>query len=314
MEGCSMGTLFLHPLYPTFSPNIASLLQKSIMKKIYLVICTAALSVLSYAQQNLDFEATITPSGYPGVNDVPGWSTIFAEGESNNPGEGLQSLKITSTEDAFLASLIGYSDDTIPGFAIQSISATNLLNPGNISVDFQYKYTGVNGDIGTVIVQIADTMGAGSSDDVILYGGYLAINSDVTTWTNYTIHLIATGFSGTPNDFSIIATPSAGSIDGSSNAHPGSTLWIDAFVLNNFAYAGIEETNIQFSLYPNPMTDILNLDIESFESVKLLTFDGKEVLSSVDNHLDVSTLSAGTYICLISLKDGKTVSQKIMKW
>ncbi|MEO8515277.1 MAG: FG-GAP-like repeat-containing protein [Flavobacterium sp.] len=77
-------------------------------------------------------------------------------------------------------------------------------------------------------------------------------------------------------------------------------------------------TNATFSIYPNPVKDILKIKLKTNTTIQLAqVFDlsGKLVLESdaKNQTIDVQSLSKGTYLLLLRDQDGKDYSQKIIK-
>lgn len=90
------------------------------------------------------------------------------------------------------------------------------------------------------------------------------------------------------------------------NVIEGATLSVESF------------TNSEFSIYPNPTKDILNIKLKNNSTAKLVqVFDltGRMILESEVNNQTVSveSLSTGTYILLLRDQDGKDYSQKFIK-
>ncbi len=77
----------------------------------------------------------------------------------------------------------------------------------------------------------------------------------------------------------------------------------------------IEEVNIQ--LYPNPTADnlLLNGDYQKFTTLEVRSLTGETVSSkSIDSsQIDISELNSGTYIILLTNKNGDTFSEKLVK-
>ncbi|TLU94715.1 FG-GAP-like repeat-containing protein [Dyadobacter sediminis] len=78
-----------------------------------------------------------------------------------------------------------------------------------------------------------------------------------------------------------------------------------------------EEFAKDVSIYPNPAADILFIESESayeIKSVQLLSVDGKSVYQSTTSvkQINVSELSAGSYILVITNKDGVKNSRKVL--
>lgn len=68
-------------------------------------------------------------------------------------------------------------------------------------------------------------------------------------------------------------------------------------------------SDYKFSIYPNPTSDILNIDTESSEEVKIYNLTGQLVLtaSSQSKKIDISALNAGTYLVQIGLHSKRLV-------
>ena len=72
-----------------------------------------------------------------------------------------------------------------------------------------------------------------------------------------------------------------------------------------------------FDIYPNPATDIINIDVSGDLKYEVTIFDlqGRMVISKVNqSEINIQTLSKGTF--LIEIKDlnsGQKVSKKIIK-
>ncbi|WP_026704261.1 FG-GAP-like repeat-containing protein [Flavobacterium soli] len=81
---------------------------------------------------------------------------------------------------------------------------------------------------------------------------------------------------------------------------------------------GVASTkNNAFILYPNPASEVLNIQNNSFEIEAAMIYDitGRKVVSTKNNvqSLDVHALSAGTYVVILRDTDGKTHTQKFIK-
>lgn len=68
-----------------------------------------------------------------------------------------------------------------------------------------------------------------------------------------------------------------------------------------------EESLVVASVYPNPASDVLNIkSAEVVKSVSVVTMDGKVLLTSTSTSIDISNLSAGTYVYIVSTVSGST--------
>lgn len=77
---------------------------------------------------------------------------------------------------------------------------------------------------------------------------------------------------------------------------------------------GTSEVNtVKFEVYPNPTTDIINIETKGKVSSSVLyNMAGQKVLDSDQKQINVSSLSKGTYILKTTI-DGKDVTKKIIK-
>ncbi|WP_220764490.1 LamG-like jellyroll fold domain-containing protein [Flavobacterium sp. UMI-01] len=83
---------------------------------------------------------------------------------------------------------------------------------------------------------------------------------------------------------------------------------------NNLSTTNFSKNNLEASIYPNPASDILNIQME--KELKLATIYsvlGIQVLSSTDKQINVSSLSSGNYFVRVEAVDGAVTTQKIVK-
>jgi Secretion system C-terminal sorting domain len=286
------------------------------MRRHLILISTCFLFQLASAQQNLDFEAPVIQNSTLGLNQVPGWTTLYAFGVTSNVGEGLQSIKIVSSYDPLLASVLNLGSDTVPGVAIQTITGSGIINPQQITIDFMYKYTPYTGDRGLVYVELADTMNTGDNDNIPIYAAYLLIPSTVSNWTNHTLSFLPTGNTGTINALNIIATASAGILDSLDDVHFGSTLWLDAFQINNVQFNSISEENTsKIVIYPNPTTDVIQVHSTNTYQILITNLNGETIIESTsDNPISMKDLAPGVYLCkLIDTQNNTFYLERIIK-
>ncbi len=64
--------------------------------------------------------------------------------------------------------------------------------------------------------------------------------------------------------------------------------------------AGISENMVNYSVYPNPTTDFLNIDGVDVNSVKVFDMNGQLVVNDNTNKIDVSGLSNGYYTLVVN--------------
>ena len=74
-----------------------------------------------------------------------------------------------------------------------------------------------------------------------------------------------------------------------------------------------------FSVYPNPVDDILNIKLGTsmadLSTAEIFDLNGRMVVNETvsNNAISVKNLSTGSYILLLKLKDGKQHTQKFLK-
>lgn len=73
--------------------------------------------------------------------------------------------------------------------------------------------------------------------------------------------------------------------------------------------------SLSIELFPNPTKDILYLQGQGIQKVQLFDQQGKKLLLEQENvsQLDLSNLPDGAYYLLVSLNNGKTGGQQIIK-
>lgn len=87
----------------------------------------------------------------------------------------------------------------------------------------------------------------------------------------------------------------------------GFILLLDDIWLEVSDFASIQsQPELEIDIYPNPTTDLIK--VKSDETFELSVFDlvGEELMSTYGNEVDVSTLSTGKYILMISTENGIT--------
>jgi hypothetical protein len=88
------------------------------------------------------------------------------------------------------------------------------------------------------------------------------------------------------------------------------------FAIDDVAYSitlGLDENELEMSVYPNPFMDVLNIN-GSFDHLQILDMSGRTVFTKSENltSLDLSFLQSGIYV-LVAEKNGNTSSKRIEK-
>ena len=81
---------------------------------------------------------------------------------------------------------------------------------------------------------------------------------------------------------------------------------------NTLTSENFNTNNLEVSLYPNPVCDILNIEIENdIQSIEIYNIQGQRVLSSNQNQINVSDLASGMYLVRIQDIDNNIATKKI---
>jgi PKD repeat protein len=213
------------------------------MKSGILLTAAMCLGIIGgvFAQSNLDFE-TWGDNSAAGTNEPIGWGTFNTDAfagpnstfqETSQPGEGLSSARLVTTSGYF--ALLGV--DTLGGMV--SLGG-NLLGDlvGGIaytqtptSVDLVYKSNIMPGDTGLFLVQLSHWDGVQAQTVLDAFAIYSFAGAAVTSWTP--LNLPFTYFTTeTPDTMIMLGISSQELFFGIPAAIPGSTLELDAIVLN----------------------------------------------------------------------------------
>ena len=77
--------------------------------------------------------------------------------------------------------------------------------------------------------------------------------------------------------------------------------------------SNFSQNNLEVKLYPNPVRDILNIEIENdIQSIEIYNIQGQKVLSSNQKQINVSDLATGMYMVRIQDIDNNIATKKIV--
>lgn len=294
------------------------------MKKLLLSLGVfASLSLSAQTLVNGSFEAAMTPNAnFPEFTSTTGWFGWYTSAETVAPFAGAQAAKIETKIDATTNSLFGLgATDPLTGYFDQTIDGggSAIAHPENIEVSVMYKFTSVNGDSASIVVEVYDTLAAGNSDDVLLYFGYLDLFASVATYTNGVITMTAdaTG-TGTANYVDVYAVSSQSGWFNANIPEVGNTLWMDDMSMTNYAASVKENNEIVASVFPNPTNDFLNFKINrDVKSMEIISMDGKVVISAEFNStvgaVNVSSLDKGVYTYVLTTVKGEKSTSTFVK-
>jgi DNA-binding beta-propeller fold protein YncE len=74
-----------------------------------------------------------------------------------------------------------------------------------------------------------------------------------------------------------------------------------------------QTNNLKFNLYPNPASDILNIETENdLKSVEIYSIQGQKVLSAGSKEINISNLTSGLYLVQVTDIDDIIATQKLI--
>ena len=125
----------------------------------------------------------------------------------------------------------------------------------------------------------------------------LEVDSETPYWTSYSINLMTAGAGYTNQDVYIAFK---------NNTKNGYILQLDNIKITGDDPAEIIENEVIVSLYPNPVINILNVEVIDLEKVKIFDVKGQLVLEIDNKSVDVSGLPNGLYFVEIKSSTGLT--------
>ena len=156
---------------------------------------------------------------------------------------------------------------------------------------FYYKFFPVNGDTASVEIIIYDEFGTEIGIGAALVGGL------VSSYTYLSVPIVYSG-SSLPAYYSLNFTTAGYGFQPSF----GTRFLIDDLILNDATGIKDETTNI-FNLYPNPASDVLNLDVSEMRdhaTYKIIDMSGKLIdtgsISKTNNYISTKTVNDGLYL------------------
>jgi hypothetical protein len=230
--------------------------------------------------------------------------------ETTNPGEGSSSVKLTTASfnagpvsiaasGAISSGTITYANNTLEfggGFPFTT-------RPGQLTGVYKYTPTGVDSSYVWVLLSRWNT--TTNQRDTVATGAWWN-NQTVNAWTPFGVTL--NYLSALDPDTALIvalSTKRIAVIGGSA----GSALWLDDMAFE-FG-AGVNDLNNvkTINAYPNPATDVLNIEMNAGDYTKALVYDmtGRLVntLAIEGTSVNVSALNEGQYVMEMRNNNGR---------
>lgn len=232
------------------------------------------------------------------------WTTIDNDGFTPSDNQFTNAwIGYTSVFDTCAASTSYYifpnGDEDTTSFASDFLITPqiSLLSFGNFLTWDAKSLDGSFPDGYMVLISTTDNSVTSFTDTLKI------VNSESPYWTSYSINLMTAG-AGYINQDVYIAFQN--------NTVNGYVLQLDNIKITGDDPASLEQININLSIYPNPVVDLITIDVEGFEKAAFYNLQGQLVLESNVNQINVFTLPIGIYIVHVKTSNG-VIQKKIVK-
>ena len=261
-----------------------------------LTLILLTLTYSSFSQTTL-LDENFT-SGIPST-----WTTIDADGATPVDTQFTDAwIGYTNTFDTCAASTSYYTDEngdeeTIVTSDYLVTPKISLLTFGNLLTWDAKSLDGSFPDGYKVLISTTDSLEA--SFTTVLK----TIDSETPYWKSYTINLMTVGAGYTNQDVYIAFKNTTTS---------GYVLQLDNIKITGNDPANIENNEVNLSIYPNPIVDIITIEVANFQTATFYNMHGELVLKSNLSQINVSTLPKGIYIIQVKTENG-ILQKKIVK-
>ena len=305
------------------------------MKNKYLLILSL-ISSFAFAQQNISFESS---EGYTlgDINGQNGW-TVTESSDGPLTNQLVTNEHASSGTYSFKNSFVSqYEPQWFPIFGIEK-SFSPALDYKNTTIsydfyaseqngaDFEFALYNINQE--EEVFDIITAVGFENRGNIYVYpelnfGGYTITDSkwQVNKWYNLKVEITEANIKYYLDNNLIlsVANTSKVNVDGMNFLHNnyGGDAYYDNIKINGetMAVNDLSEGNIK--LYPNPVKDILKLNLpngEKIASIEVYNTVGQKI-SDFKNveEINLSVLKTGVYMINIKNDTGKTYRSKIIK-
>lgn len=292
-----------------------------------LLIFVLFLTFLNFYSQNVITEGfdditTLTTSGWLQTNQstTQGTNPLWFQGNSTAGGGPFDSYAGATT------SYVACNYNSVTGTGTISnwlISPTLSLQNGDIISFYTRTVTGA-----AYPDRLQVRLSTAGSSSTIPSTGSADLGSFTTLLTDINSGLSTSGYPTTWTLYSLTVSGLGGTTDCKiafryfvSNGGPSGTnsdyIGVDSFSVDR-SLAAESFTSKGFKVYPNPVTDFLQLDSEKeiVERIELIDINGRIVstkkINSLNSNINISNLSSGAYLLNVYSSSGKS-STKILK-
>src|SRR5690554_864327 len=209
------------------------------------------------------------------------------------------------------------------GFTVYGMDL-NIFTDGNTELDFYFTVYEDDGGLpgavfndngyGQVISNeyLGDAFGYDVYNFVVKFDSSIDLEANTTYW----IEVESTGVAWESTSEGVLGATAAFKHDGTGGA------W--SLATNEMVYSlvceqlGVSDlSSFDFAYYPNPVRDVLNITSQkAVQSVEVYNLTGQKVINESkvnQGQIDVSKLSAGTYVFRVTLEGGQVETFKIIK-
>jgi hypothetical protein len=261
-----------------------------------LTIVLLSLTLTTFSQTIL-LDENFT-SGIPAT-----WTVVDNDGFTPNDNQYTDAwIAYTSVFDTCAASTSYYvlpsGDEDTSSFASDYLITPQigLLSFGNLLTWDAKSLDGSFPDGYQVLISTTDNTLASFTDTL------LDVNSETPYWTSYSINLMTAGLGYTNQNVYIAFV---------NNTVQGYVLQIDNVKITGDDPAEVEENENEISIYPNPVSNNLNVNVDGLENVKIYNSQGQLVLEDSKNTIDASMLPNGLYFVEVKTSNGLIQSKFI---
>jgi hypothetical protein len=282
------------------------------MKKILLSFFSLLFGLVTNAQivnGNLELWANGEPSNWLNIfegfpNPIPGTNNDVTQIGEGDPATTLQitgaaaaggsgSSALLETKAAVGPKLLALGKNTLTGMLTGKWPFTG--KPSSVVFDFIAQPK--SGDTAIVYITLYDA----SYNIVYLTGGYWTSDLASSSWKKIELPFQSYGTNTKPVAFIEILAYSS-----TSNPVVGSKLYLDNFELLYDNTAEVNTLDNETKIYPNPVTDVLNIDLaDEIQSVSITSMDGKLVFKGNTSVINTSKFISGMYVYEIVTTSGK---------
>jgi len=231
-------------------------------------------------------------------NGIPNTWTVIDE-DGNTPNAAVSEftsawIGYTTSFDTCAASTSYYTDSLGSSQDYLITPALNVLTFGNMLSWDAKSFDGSYPDGYVVLISTTDTNPSSFTDTLKV------VTEEFPYWRHYSYDLASKGYT---NQTIYVAFKNI--------TTNGFILGVDNVIVTADDPANVTEQTFQFSVYPNPATDILNIKTDNFISAELYNLNGQILLESNQKTLSINELSKGIYILKVTTSNG-VIEKKIV--